>query len=142
MKTAEITKRELVTLSANGQVYLKSYQKSKLSYAVEKTLAKNKNLVDDYYEKVEDARVMLASEDEKGNILLNKEGGYSFTKKNLIELKAKIKALDKEKVEVKIHVASDMPEDITPEWEREFQLLKADHKEIELIEEEEYLNGI
>ena len=69
-------------------------KESKLKYAiqrfnknVEKIAIKNK-------EESEEIMVNLASEDEKGNLITNEKGHYSYSKSNEVEKRKKLKQLE------------------------------------------------
>jgi len=72
-------------------------QETKVQKKLVKIHAKLKNYYEEYSEALGDLKLDHASTDEKGNVIMNEKGEYSFTKDAMKKLNADIKVLlDKE----------------------------------------------
>jgi len=72
-------------------------QETKVQKKLVKIHAKLKNYYEEYSEALGDLKLDHASTDDKGNVIMNEKGEYSFTKDAMKKLNADIKVLlDKE----------------------------------------------
>lgn len=81
--------------------------KNKFLYAILKNQKKTDKLIADYnkwqrdfhLDKSEDLKIELASVDEKGNVIQDSEGKFSYTKENMKKLTKELKNLQEKLVE-------------------------------------------
>lgn len=88
--------------------------KTKFTYALEKMISRTNEYEKKYQSFLEDARVDLASEDDKKNLIVNEKGQFSFTRENHKLLNQKIREKQKELVEIEPYFVDPkhIPEDL------------------------------
>lgn len=88
--------------------------KTKFTYALEKMISRTNEYEKKYQSFLEDARVDLASEDDKKNLIVNEKGQFSFTRENHKKLNEKIREKQKEQVEIEPYFVDPkhIPEDL------------------------------
>lgn len=122
--------KEINILAANIQAVI-----GKQETKVQKKLAKIYEKLDKYGkmydEKLADLRLDYAATDDKGVLLLNDKGAYTFKKDDLKKLNEKVRALNEEEFIL------DPINIVNPEGLQEFTFLKEWTKGIEFINEEE-----
>ena len=130
---------DLTRIVTTASLFLK--EKTKFSYACERIIARIKSAIkkdeEIYQEKVIDARVDLASVDDKGNLLL--EGGnYKFTKDNMKTLNANLRKLADElnstEYEIESFIATDIPELTFEQMDLFKGILISENYETQLLE--------
>ena len=77
-------------------------QETKVQKKLVKIHSKLKTYYEEYSEALSDLKLDHASTDEKGNVIMNEKGEYSFTKDAMKKLNADIKVLLKKEFDYKI----------------------------------------
>ncbi|NOS92092.1 MAG: hypothetical protein HOP30_09235 [Cyclobacteriaceae bacterium] len=117
-----VTKRQLELFHNNAHLLLsqKKGQESKLLFKLRKVIKKTTNLFNDYMDEIQEIRIDHASVDEKGNVI-QVEGNYKFTPEKVKELTKKIRAKEKELIEIEPHFVDNMPEDLPLDFREVFE---------------------
>ncbi len=84
---------------------------TKLKYAVIKVLKSFKKIAEDYKEKINDINIEYCHTDEKGVIVKDSEGDFSFKKEDLKKREKAVKELNKELVNIETYII-EINEDI------------------------------
>ncbi len=110
MKT---TVEQVLVFNSNAALYLSMHQKkqSPFLYALTKMQTRVKNIVSEFSESTEDARVELAGKDEKGFIIVENDT-YKFTPENRKKLNEKVRELKSKEVDIEPYIATSVPEDL------------------------------
>jgi hypothetical protein len=122
--------KEINILAANIQAVIGN-QETKVQKKLAKIYEKLDKYGKMYDEKLADLRLDYAATDDKGVLLLNEKGGYTFKKEDLKKLNEKVRALNEEEFVL------DPINIVNPEGLQEFTFLKEWTKGIEFINEEE-----
>lgn len=86
---------------------------SKLSYAISRTLKSCRKIAADYEEKLGEININNCNCDEKGTVLTSPQGGFIFKKEELKKQRAEDRALQDSIVDVDVHIATLVPNDLT-----------------------------
>lgn len=122
--------KEINILAANIQAVIGN-QETKVQKKLAKIYEKLDKYGKMYDEKLADLRLDYAATDDKGVLLLNDKGAYTFKKEDLKKLNEKLRALNEEEFIL------DPINVVNPEGLQEFTFLKEWTKGIEFINEEE-----
>jgi len=122
--------KEINILAANIQAVIGN-QETKVQKKLAKIYEKLDKYGKMYDEKLADLRLDYAATDDKGVLLLNDKGAYTFKKEDLKKLNEKVRALNEEEFIL------DPINVVNPEGLQEFTFLKEWTKGIEFINEEE-----
>lgn len=122
--------KEINILAANIQAVIGN-QETKVQKKLAKIYEKLDKYGKMYDEKIADLRLDYAATDDKGVLLLNDKGVYTFKKEDLKKLNEKVRALNEEEFIL------DPINVVNPEGLQEFTFLKEWTKGIEFINEEE-----
>lgn len=102
--------KQLNEFSRYAAWFIQNGQGDKFKYALKKLLKRTNEAAEAHNDKAEDFRIAKASVDEKGNMVLNERGEYSYTPANLLLLKKEIKKLELESIyEIEPQFASAVP---------------------------------
>lgn len=120
MKT---TNNDFINAIANAERFVNENSKSKFTYALEKFVQKNKQLRSKYQESIEDLRIEHASVDDKGNLVINERGDYSFTKEQYKELTKKVREFNQKEIECEAYWVdeSNIPKDLHSSYVKVFE---------------------
>lgn len=122
--------KEINILAANIQAVIGN-QETKVQKKLAKIYEKLDKYGKIYDEKIADLRLDYAATDDKGVLLLNDKGAYTFKKEDLKKLNEKVRLLNEEEFIL------DPINVVNPEGLQEFTFLKEWTKGIEFINEEE-----
>ncbi|HTJ52622.1 MAG TPA: hypothetical protein VL443_24370 [Cyclobacteriaceae bacterium] len=129
MAKISITNDELVQFRTAAQAYINRYpDRTKLHYALERTLKKTLTLFEDYADKENDYRVDAAIIDEKTKTFTYLEdvvGGQTRRQLAVDPAKAKtlqanMRKLGREKVEIETYFTTEQPKDLEAMWHQVF----------------------
>lgn len=105
------TLQRLFTFRVYAFKYLTVHsEKTKFAYALNRMTSRTETIAKEYNEWREDKLVELASVDEKGNLIKNDKGEYSFTPANTTAFAKAHREKVMEKVEVKEYMATEIPD--------------------------------
>jgi hypothetical protein len=109
MKT---TYQDIFNFNNTARGYLVEHEKenTKFAWALHRMVKRAQTVIDDYNEKVQELNIEHCSVDEKGNILENGRGGYTYTKDALLKRNKAQNDLTKQDVEIEPYMAKDVPE--------------------------------
>ena len=88
-------------------------KETKFSYAIRKVAKKVKDSFDYYNDELFNIDVNNCATDEKGNILKDERGNFTYSKEGLKNKREELKALLKHKVSFDNYIATEIPEDLT-----------------------------
>ena len=106
-------------------------QETKVQKKLAKIYEKLEKYAKMYDEKIQDLRLDFAATDDKGVLMLNDKGGYTFKKEDLKKLNEQLRKLDEEEF------AFTPIEVVNPQGLEEFVFLKDWTNGIDFIKEEE-----
>lgn len=106
-------------------------QETKVQKKLAKIYEKLEKYAKEYDEKIQDLRLDFAATDDKGVLMLNDKGGYTFKKEDLKKLNEQLRKLDEEEF------AFTSIEVVNPQGLEEFIFLKDWTNGIDFIKEEE-----
>lgn len=114
----ETTYLNCINAIANAEKIVNENHKSKFTYALEKFLQKNKHIRTKYNESVEDLRIEHASVDDKGNLLIDKNGSYSYTKDAYRVLTKNVRELNLKTITCEPYLVDEanIPKDLHPSY--------------------------
>ena len=123
MAKIKITNDELVTFRSAAQTFInRNPDRTKLHYALEKTLKRTLPFFEDYADKENDYRVDAAVIDEKTKtfVLLEDKRSMAVDPAKAKELQKKMRDLGRQTVEFDAHYATDVPKDLEAMWVQMF----------------------
>lgn len=131
MEKARATYQEITNFRNHAKAYLtQKLDRTKLHYAIERTLKSTETHHQDFADQEQEIRIDLASVDKDGNLLSDKETGYSYTKANAKELTKQIRTLSKTSVDVEVYIAKELPAKLEPIWYECFVPFVIEDKEV------------
>lgn len=116
MENTKKTYQQVFTFLNGAKIYLaKNQDETKLKYAIERTIKSLEPVVQGYHQKKSDIELDHAFTDEKGRVpFVQKPDGsreYEYSKEGLKAMDKAIDELFKSEVEIKVHFATEKPED-------------------------------
>lgn len=128
---SEVTYQQITNFRNNARNYLAQKQdRTKLHYALERMLRSTETHHQAFADLEQEARIDLASVDKDGNLLTDKETGYSYTKINAKELTKKVREISLTKVKVEPYIAKELPLKLEPIWYEVFTPFVIEDKEL------------
>lgn len=106
MKKIKVTYSRLVEIITNIKA-VSAKEKDKLSYAVTRLAEGNKTAIGEYNDLIEDAKINNAQVDDKGSLILNASGGYTYSKESMRALTKEIAEINKKEVEFSYYKCLD-----------------------------------
>lgn len=112
----QVTIDRVLTFRINANKYVQEHtkekEKSKFTHALEKMISRTNEIEKKYNTSIQDMRVEHASEDDKKNLIMDKDGQFAFTKENHKKLTIAIRAKLEDKVTIEPYWASFVPDDL------------------------------
>lgn len=127
----QVTYQQIANFRNHARTFLtQKTERTKLHYALERVLKSTERHHQDFADKEQEIRIDLASTDKDGNLLTDKDTGYSYTKPNAKELSTKVRALSLTNVEVDGYIATELPTKLEPIWYEFFVPFVIEDKEV------------
>jgi len=98
---------------ANSYIGRTDGKETKFTYAIKKVAKRLKEHFDYYNDELFSIDVNTCSTDDKGNILKDERGNFTYTREGLTKKRNDLKELLKHKVSFENYIATEIPEDLT-----------------------------
>jgi len=123
MATIKITNRQLLDFRNAGQEYInRNPDRTKLHYAIERTLKKTQAVFEDYIDAENEIRVDCAVVDEKTKsfTLGEDKKSYLVEASKAKELQKKLRELGRKEIEIETYFATEVSKDLEAAWYQYF----------------------